>query len=149
MKKIALCLLVLALAVLVTPPSQASKRCIRFPEFCDEIQFDDTDVGGQYGFVSWGYWDWECRGISGATNVIGRGGSQLIFSTRPVSKSNGVPSDFSFMFVLTRNNRLFDMYKTSGRRIFQSRVNEAWTLRQGSCPFSRTRVQKPRLVDQQ
>ena len=149
MKKIVLCLLILALAVLVTPQSQASKRCIRFPGFCDEIQFDDIEVGGQYGFVTWGYWDWQCRGISGATNIIGRGGSQLVFGTRPVAKSNGVPSDFSFMFVLTRSNRQFDLYKTSGKRFAQSRVNENWTLKQGSCPFSRTRAQKPRLVDEQ
>ena len=154
MKKLALCLLVLALAVLVVPKSQAAQRCIRFPNFCDSIEFDDVDFGGQYGFVTWGAWDWQCNGSRGDTNIIGRGGSKLVFGTRPVNKSSRVASAYSFMFVLTRDNRLFDLYKTSGDSddgggIFQVRVNQAWTLKQGSCGYSGAKANKPRLLDPQ
>lgn len=153
MKTLALCCLVLTLAAIAVPRGQAGQRCIRFPNFCDSIEFDDVDFGGQYGFVTWGAWDWQCKGTRGESNIIGRGGSQLIFGTRPVSKATRLPSDYSFMFVLTRDNRLFDLYKTlgdtdDGGGIFQVRVNQAWTLKQGSCGYSGAKSKKPRLIDQ-
>jgi len=153
MKKLALCCLLFTLAAIAAPRSHAAQRCIRFPAYCDSIEFDDTDFGGQYGFVTWGAWDWQCTGERGDTNIIGRGGSKLVFGTRPVNKANNVPSTYSFMFVLTRDNRLFDLYKTNGDTddhggIHQVRVNQAWTLKQGSCGYSGETNHNPRLVDQ-
>lgn len=145
MKKLAICCLVLALAAIFVPTSQASPRCITFTNFCDQIQYDTTVVGGVTGTVFYGDWDWFCTPGS-STSIIGNGGSKLKVATRPVYYTYTFAYTAGFTF--RKSDHLFDLMATTGLAggALYFQYNQPWTQAGGTCGFAKPSNGKPRLT---
>lgn len=136
MKKLAICCLVLALAAIFVPASQAAPRCITFQDYCDQIQFDTSNIGGVTGTALWGDWQWVCS--ADTTLISGKGGPKLTAATQPVYAS-GVPFGLNAAFVLRKSDHLMDVYFSGGLAggIVFGVTNEPWFQAAGSCGFSK------------
>jgi len=137
MKKLAICCLVMALAALFVPVSQAAPRCITFTNFCDRIEFDTTNVGGVEGTVFFGSWDWECASDP-TSSIIGNGGTKFKVGTRPIYVGTDYAFAYSAGFTFKKAGLLFDLYGTNGPSAFAFQLAQPWTQASGSCGFART-----------
>jgi hypothetical protein len=139
MKKLAICCLVLAVAAIFVPVSQAAPRCITFTNFCDQIQYDTAAVGGINGTILWGNWDWLCN-FEASANVAGNGGAKLKLGTRPYSAVYAYLSPYSFGFAFAKSSHLFGLQGNNGGLngggAFVVQDNQPWTQATGSCGFT-------------
>lgn len=150
MKKLAIYCLVLAMAVVFVPASQAAQYCLSFTNFCDSVQIDFANVGGITGNLSWGDWDWECG--FGTTSTIGQLAlPKLTEATRAVDAGSGYPSAYSTLFVFKGNKQggNFDLSFTCGldcgfTGFFQT--NQPYTVTPGTCGLAPNNG-KPRLTE--
>jgi len=131
MKKFALCMLVLALAVAVVPQSQAS-QCVHFTNFCDTINVNIANVGGNQGKIIYGAWDWVCLGDWTTSSVWGKVEGTAPISTRPVYA--GVPFSYTAGFTFKQSGHTFDLYGTTYNAQFAFQLASPWTLSNGACP---------------
>jgi len=143
MKKLAICCLVLAVAVMFVPKSQANPRCISLQDYCDLTNFDTSNIGGQTGTELIGDWLWDC--VSTSTYTAGNGGAKLKFGTRPVY-SNGVAFFYTSNWTLTKANHLGDINFSAGLSggLAFAIQNEPWSQSAGTCFAAKTN--KPSLM---
>jgi len=134
MKKFALCCLVLALAVMVVPQSQAASYCISLTNFCDTINLTSANVGGIQGVELYGAWDWECLGDYSSASIAGTPPSgKTYLATRPVY--SGTPYAFAYtaMFSLKKSGGAFDLYGNTAASLFAFQLDQPWSFSNGAC----------------
>ncbi len=139
MKKLAICSLSLAIAVMFVPQSQAAPRSIHFTNFCDCIEYDTANVGGVTGTELWGGWDYLC--IGEFQPIAGNGGAKLKLGTYV---------GYMYNFTFSKSDHLFDLYSSNGLSggALALQLNQPWTQTNGSCSAADPeRKGKPRLIE--
>lgn len=154
MKKFAICCLVLAVAAVFVPTSQAQQDyCLTFTNFSDQVHMEFTDAGGITGNLAWGDWDWEGPGTT-PTSLIGTLRlPRLNLASRPYDPGTGYVFAYSTGFVFKGNGQggNFDLAAScgidcgSGGFFFQ--LDQPYTVAKGSCGFDARNNGKPRLLD--
>jgi len=139
MKKFALCCLVLALAVMVVPQSQAASYCVSLTNFCDTINLTSANVGGVQGIELYGAWDWECLGDYSTASIAGTApAAKTYLATRPVY--SGTPYAFAYtaMFSLKASGKVFDLYGNTATSLFAFQLGQGYNYTSGACRAHRT-----------
>ena len=141
MKKFALCCLVLALAVMVVPQSQAATYCITLTSFCDQIQLTSQSVGGVQKTILYGAWDWECTGDLTDASIAGDPpGATTYLGTRPIY----VGTDYAFAYTaewsLKKSGFLFDLYGVTASSAIPFQLGQGWVLNNGACRAHRSNL---------
>lgn len=146
MKKFALCLMVLALAVAIVPQSQAATRCIHFTNFCDSIQVQTaSEPSYPGGKINWGGWDWLCTGNWTDANMIGNSAPKSLMATRPNSAVYSYLSPYTFGFGFVASGHLFNLLATDSVSVLTFQTSQPWTLTNGACRSDAINRSLPRL----
>lgn len=145
MKKVAICAMVLALAVAIVPQSNATS-CVHFTNFCDSIQANISVVGGISGKMAYGGWDFLCTGNWTDASVIGNSATLSRIGTRPYSVTYAYLDAYSFQFAFQAHTQLFDLYGTNGgTTITAFQTNQPWSIGSGTCRAGDIKHGMPRL----
>ncbi|MGH9498738.1 MAG: hypothetical protein ACRD3L_06305 [Terriglobales bacterium] len=145
MKKFALCLSVLALAVALVPQSQAATKCIHFTNFCDSLSLNTASVGGVMGTAAYGGWDWLCTGNWSDASIIGNATSPARLGTRPYSVAYAYLDAYTFAFTFNAGSHLFDLYGTNASSLLTFPTAQPWTITNGACGANDAKSGRPRM----
>jgi hypothetical protein len=146
MKKFAICLFVLTLAVALVPQSQATTKCIHFTNFCDTINATTASVGGVMGTAAYGGWDWLCTGNWTDASIIGNASNPARLGTRADSAVYDYLSPYSFAFTFNIGSHLFDLYGTNASSLLVFQTNQPFTIANGACGANDAKSGKPKLT---
>ncbi|HWZ83901.1 MAG TPA: hypothetical protein VNW47_14820 [Terriglobales bacterium] len=129
MKKYTILCLVLAMAVVFVPASQAT-QCVFFNNFCDRIQTNNVSMHHQTGIWTVGLWDYTCSGsgilISGKVST---GSTKLNTFIAALGEQE--------QWSLKGSTGLGDLDSTvDGVTAFFIQTNQPYTIAAGACsPF--------------
>jgi len=141
MKKFVLCCIVLALAVMVVPQSQAAEYCISLTNFCDHIQLFSAAVGGVQNTILYGAWDWECAGDFTTTSIAGEKlGSNVYLHTRPVYTGTDYAFAYTVEFSMNIPKKLFDLYGVTATSAIPFQLSQGWSFASGACRAQRNNL---------
>ena len=139
MKKFALCCLVLALAVMVVPQSQAATYCVSLSSFCDTFNLTSANVGGIQGVLLYGAWDWECLGDYSSASIVGTPpAGKTYLATRPVYSGTDYAFAYTAMWSLKAAGSVADLYGATATSEFPFQLSTGWSYSSGACRAHRT-----------
>jgi hypothetical protein len=143
MKKFAICLLVLAVAVLFVPASYASapvETCVTLANFCDHLQLVKYHVGGVAGNQTVGQWDYVCVGAGAGTLISGNwAAGKKTLATQPGTcdapgAGCGTVQGWNATWTLNHATGTFDLYYTvDGLTIGFFQLAKGYTESAGAC----------------